>query len=49
MDSIAHSIRDKPIDDATIALMKSKGHGSRPRRLRGKCRHLLTPITGLVG
>jgi imidazolonepropionase-like amidohydrolase len=25
LDSIAHSIRDKPIDDATIALMKSKG------------------------
>jgi len=25
LDSLAHSIRDKPIDDATIALMKSKG------------------------
>lgn len=25
LDALAHSIRDKPIDDATIALMKSKG------------------------
>jgi imidazolonepropionase-like amidohydrolase len=25
LDALAHSIRDKPVDDATIALMKSKG------------------------